>query len=173
MFRRSKLLLAIIVAMACAHVDIHACGDKFLRVGRSARFRQYASVHPSAILVYAPQWTGKGINEFEVMLKRAGHRALTVTNDRALEQALTAAKYQVVITGYREVGATRRALQGAGSTAALLPVIYQPTKAEEEEARTAYTCLIRPDKMTKYDALEEIDRLIELQGKKAASGTTR
>ena len=173
MVRRLIFPLAVVVACACAQTDNHASGDKFLRVGRSARFRQYASVHPSAILVFAPQWTDRGINDFEAMLKRAGHTALTVTSRPALAQALASEKYQVVITGYRQAALTRVALQEARSTAALLPVIYQVTKAEAEEARTAYACLITPEKMTNYDALEEIDRLIDSQPKKVVSGPSR
>lgn len=166
MLRHVCVAVTIAVAVASARADVHACGDKYLRVGRSARFRHYASVHPSAILVYAPQWTG--IGEFEAMLKRAGHTPMTITTEGALSQALTTAKYQVVITSYAHEATIREALHATSSTAALLPVLYKPAKREEAAAKAAYECLLRPEKMTKFEALEEIDRLIDLRAKGAA-----
>src|SRR5213083_2645444 len=102
MLRRFGLILAIVAVVASAYADLDACGDKFLRVGRSARFRRYASVHPSAILLYAPQWTGHGVNDFEEILRRAGHKPVTVTTPAALSDALKTTPYQVVITGYSD-----------------------------------------------------------------------
>jgi hypothetical protein len=169
MRRHACLILATIIAIGSAYGDVQACGDKFLRVGRSARFRKYASVHPSVILLYAPRWTGTGINEFEAILKRAGHKPQTVVNEATLAQALATAKYEIVITGFSHVGAAKEALHAASSTAVLLPVIYKPTKQEEGEAKLAYQCLLRPEKMTEFQALEEIDRLIDLHAKGIAT----
>jgi hypothetical protein len=157
--------LAIVAVVASAYTDLDACGDKFLRVGRSARFRRYASVHPSAILLYAPQWTGHGVNDFEAILRRAGHRPVTVTTAAALSDALKTAPYQVVITGYSDAPRVKTALHDANAPSAVLPVIYKVPRAEEQEAATAYTCLLRPEKMTQFDALEMIDRLLDSQKK--------
>jgi hypothetical protein len=162
MFRRVCLLLATAAAIAAATSDAAACGDKFLRVGRSARFRRYASVHPAAILLYAPKWTGAGISEFEAMLRRAGHTPFTVTTDRALANALTSTKYDVVITGFGYAAAAREALMTSGSTAALLPVVYQATRSEDARASATFPILLRPERMTRFEALEEIDRLLDL-----------
>ena len=41
--------------------------------------------------------------------------------------------------------------------------MYKATKAEAAEAGAAYRCLLKPDKMTPFQALEEIDRLIDLR----------
>jgi hypothetical protein len=89
------ILSVVAIGFTCA--EAFACGDKFLRAGRSARFRAYASVHPSPILVYAPKWTRKGISEFEQILTRAGHAPATVTTAAAMSQALAGGKYEVVI----------------------------------------------------------------------------
>ena len=52
--RRSICVIATTIAlMTSATADLFACGDKFMRVGRSARFRRYASPHPSPILLRA------------------------------------------------------------------------------------------------------------------------
>ena len=53
--RRTFAVSLILIAMfAAGSVDLGACGDKFLRVGRSARFRRYAAVYPASILIYKP-----------------------------------------------------------------------------------------------------------------------
>ena len=165
MHRRLCVVILAIVTGAYACADAFACGDKFLRVGRSARFRAYASVHPSSILVYAPRWTRHGIVEFEQMLKRAGHKPVTVTTADAMSQAFAGIKYDVVIASYADTGSVRKELDALPSRPALLPLVYKATKAEAAEAGATYRCLLNPDKMTPFQALEEIDRLIELRFK--------
>jgi glycosyltransferase involved in cell wall biosynthesis len=163
MSRRLCLVILTIVTIASACADAFACGDKFLRVGRSARFRAYASVHPSTILVYAPHWTRRGIGDFQTMLKRAGHKPVIVTTAGAMSQAFAGGKYDVVIMSYSDTGAVRKELEALPSRPALLPLVYKATKAETAEAAAAYRHLLNPDKMTSFQALEEIDRLIDLR----------
>jgi glycosyltransferase involved in cell wall biosynthesis len=161
--RRLCVLILTLVTIASGCTDAFACGDKFLRIGRSPRFRAYASVHPSAILVYAPRWTPHGIAEFEQMLRRAGHKPVTVTTTAAMSEAFAGGKYNVVITSYSDTGAVRKELETLQSRPALLPVIYKATKAETAQAEAAYRCLLKPQKMTPFQALEEIDRVIDLR----------
>src|SRR5205823_8290026 len=169
MFRHLCLVVLTVITAASACSDVLACGDKFLRVGRSARFRRYASVHPSSILVYAPRWTRHGIADFELMLKRAGHNSVTVTTADAMSQAFVGGKYDVVITSYQDTPAVTKQLEALPSRPALLPLVYKATKAEQAEADAAYRCLLRPEKMTPFEALEEIDRLIDLRRKDVAA----
>ena len=163
MSQRLCVAILTIVTTGWVCADAIACGDKFLRVGRSARFRAYASVHPSSILVYAPRWTDHGIADFEQMLKRAGHKPVTVTTMMAMAQAFAGRKYDVVITSYSDTGAVRKEIEILNSRPALLPVIYKATKTEAAEAHATYRSLLNPEKMTPFQALEEIDRLIDLR----------
>ena len=81
MLRLLYVVSLVVAAFASASADLCACGDKFLRIGRSARFRGYAAVHPSSILIYKPaNSTPAGIKEFEALLKRAGHKPLSSKN---------------------------------------------------------------------------------------------
>ena len=107
--------------------------------------------------------TRHGIVEFEQMLKRAGHKPVTVTTADAMSQAFAGIKYDVVITSYSDTGAVKKELDALPSRPALLPLVYKATKAEAAEAGAAYRCLLKPDKMTPFQALEEIDRLIDLR----------
>ncbi len=171
MRRRLSLVLLIVITVASAGTDIFACGDKFLRVGRSARFRGYASVHPSSILVYAPRWTRHGIAEFEQMLKHGGHKPVTVTTTDAMSHAVVGGKFDLLITSYADVDAVTNELRALPSRPALLPVVYKATKTETAEAAASYRCLLRPEKMTAFQALEEIDRFIDLRLKEVAPTT--
>ena len=173
MFRRVCGIVLTAVAVASAWTAVYACGDKFLRPGRSPRFARYASVHPSAILLYAQRWTPQGIKDFETLLRKAGHKPVTVTSRAAFSQALTAAKYDLVITSYAYAADTSEALRASASTAALLPLVYQPTTSQEQEARAAYQHILRPDKMTPSQALEEIDHVVGQRLKGALIPLTR
>ena len=145
----------------------YACGDKFMRLGRSPRIQAYASVHPSPILVYAPRWKRQGIAAFEKMLERAGHKPLTVTTERALSQALAAGNHAVVIAVHSDARVIKPTLDALPSRPALLPVVYKASKAEAAQARAAYQCLLNPETMTTFQALAMLDRLIDLKLKEA------
>lgn len=99
------------------------------------------------------------------MLKRGGHKPVTVTTPERMSQAFSAGKYDVVITGYSEARAVGTTLDGLQSRPALLPLMYKATKHQETEAQATYRCLLRPEKMTQFQALEEIDRLLDLRSK--------
>jgi len=170
MLRRVFVIAVVASALASSSTDLSACGDKFLRIGRSARFRGYAAVHPSSILIYTPgNSTPAGIKEFEALLKRAGHKPVVVENGADLSQAFAAAKYDVVIADYADTGKVKEKLQSVPSKPGLLPILDKPTKAVVVEAEKEYHCLIKPHAMSKYDALAEIDHLVELRLKGNAS----
>ena len=157
----AAMFAAIVIA---GSADLDACGDKFLRVGRSARFRRYAAVHPAVILIYTPaNSTPAGMKEFEAVLKRAGHRPVAVGNDANVPLALAGEPYDLVIADYSDAGRIKQDLLASRSKPRLLPILYKPTKALETEAEKEYICLIKPHAMTKYDALAEIDRLMGLR----------
>jgi hypothetical protein len=170
---RRIFVMGLISALAVASVDLGACGDKFLRVGRSARFRRYAAVHPAAILIVKPvHATPAGIDELKDLLKQAGHRPFAVDSPADATSALASAQYDVVIADYADTGSIRKQLDAATSAAAILPIVYKPTKAVEAEADRQYAWMIKPHAMTKYDALAEIDHLMDSRpgGDPAAAG---
>ena len=161
---RRTLIVGLIAIVTAASVDLGACGDKFLRVGRSARFRRYAAVHPAAILIVKPvHATRAGIDELASIHKQAGHKPFAVDSGANVQSAIAAARYDLVIADYADAGRIRADLATAAARPAVLPILYKPTKAVEAEAQKQYVCLIKPQAMTKYDALAEIDRLMEVK----------
>jgi len=168
--RRRVFITGLIAATAAGSIDLDACGDKFLRVGRSARFRRYAAVHPAAILIYTPRGaTREGLDELKGLLKRAGHNALALDRNASVSGALTASPFDVVIADYLDADRLKSDLQSSSSRAALLPILNTPNQAIETEAMRQYALLIKPHTMTKFDALAEIDRLMESRGRSTAA----
>jgi hypothetical protein len=160
--RRRDFIGGVIAVTVARSTNLGACGDKFLRVGRSARFRRYAAVHPAAILIYSPvNSTREGIEEFKSLLKRAGHKPVALDRSASVSAALAASPYDVVIGDYVEADRLKADVKSAASHAALLPILNQPDKDIETAATKEYRFLLRPHAMTKYDALAEIDRLME------------
>jgi hypothetical protein len=160
--RRRDLLGALLAMMVSPSIDLIACGDKFLRVGRSARFARYAAVYPAGILIYRPvNSTRAGIDELTALLKRAGHKPVVLDRTASVSAALSASPYDVVIADYMDADRLKADLQSAASKAALLPILNQLSKDIESAAARQYPFLIKPHVMNRYDALAEIDRLME------------
>ena len=164
MFRRVLAGVAAALVAAAASADLAACGDKFLRVGRSQRNRNYAAVHPVSILVYTPAATATGLKEFETILQKAGHSTVGVRDRALLPKALAAARYDLIITSYADATALRQQLDRGPGVPALLPILGKPTRLEEQQAVEQYRCVIKLGG-TKFDALAEIDHLMDLRAR--------
>ena len=168
--RRRDFIGGLLAMTLGRSIDVSACGDKFLRVGRSARFRRYAAVHPAGILIYRPvNSTRAGIDQLKALLKRAGHKPVVLDRTASVSAALTASPYDVVIADYVDADRLKVDLQSAASKAALLPILNQPSKDIESAATRQYPFLIKPHAMTKHDALAEVDRLMESRTRSGAA----
>jgi len=164
MLRRLFVVGVVAVMLTPGSAVLSACGDKFLRVGRSARFRGYAAVHPASILIYRPvNSTPEGIKELEALLRRAGHKPLAVDNTVALSQTFAAAHYDLVIAEYADAGKIHAELESVPSRPDVLPILYKPTKGVATQAEKDYHFLLKPHAMNKSEALAEIDHLMELR----------
>jgi hypothetical protein len=107
MTRIGTVVVALAVSAPVLHPVVHACGDKFLMVGRGAKFqRAYASVYPGKLLIYArPSTDAKAAirdPQLHKALRQAGH-SVSVIEDRALlEQALKNVSVDVVLVDVAE-----------------------------------------------------------------------
>lgn len=162
---RSGRLLCVGILLATAAIaptEIDACGDKFLRMGRSARLRGYAAVHPASILIYTPATaTPSSIKQFETLLKRAGHTPRAVPHDADLGLAIAASTYDVVIAAYADTQQVEALVRALPARPDVLPILHKPTADVAAAAAAAYHCRLQPETMTKHEALAEIDHLME------------
>ena len=161
---RARTILGVaglLVAVASARVA-GACGDKFLRVGRGARYqRGYVAIHPACILLYAnPKSTVAGaLKELEPVLQRAGHKALVVESTEAMGPALRTGHYNMILADPGDVGAVTEQARSAPVKPEIVPVVEKAgnTPALQKE----YPCIVEtPGK--KSGALAEIDEMMEI-----------
>ena len=170
---RRQLCVIGILAATIAVADLNACGDTFLRAGRSTRTKGYAAVYPAAILIYKPTAKPKGLKEFATLLKKAGHKPVALTTQAALTEALSSAKYDVVIADYADAAMLKERFRSASADPGFLPILHKPTEAQENEVSKEFPHLLKPEKMTKYDALDEIDHLMESRRKATPAGQVK
>jgi ABC-type amino acid transport substrate-binding protein len=153
-----------------------ACGDKFLLVGRGVAYRRaYAAVYPASIVVYAEprRNAANAIRDPRLQsdLKMAGHRVLLIETEAALARALESGAVDLVLTDAADADRTSKQAAAAPSKPTVLPVMYEPTKAEAKEMEARYQCrLTNADRADKF--LVAIDNAMKLrvdQGKKKGS----
>lgn len=162
---RGRVLVGVAVATVLSVADLDACGDKFLRAGRSTRTKGYAAVYPASILIYKPTATPKGLKDFEALLKKAGHKPVALRSESALTEALSSAKYDLVIADYTDRALLKEHFRAASAEPGFLPILHKPSKTQEAEVAKEFPHLLKPEKMTKYDALDEIDHVMESRRK--------
>ena len=109
------LVLALVVGASALVPAALACGDKFLMVGRGAKFqRAYASVHPGKILIYArPSTNAKAAirdPQLHKALRQAGHAVSVIEDWALLETALKTAPTDVVLVDVAEAGRLQAAI---------------------------------------------------------------
>jgi hypothetical protein len=122
MLRTSALVVVLLVGVSALYPAALACGDKFLMVGRGAKFqRAYASVHPGKILIYArPSTDAKAAirdPQLHKALRQAGHAVSVIEDWALLEAALRTAPTDVVLVD----GAEAARLQAAIATSPTHP----------------------------------------------------
>ena len=112
MSRTALLVAALIVGVPALYPVGQACGDKFLMVGRGARFqRAYASVYPGKVLIYArPSTDPKAAirdPQLHKALRQAGHAVSVIEDWALLEQALKTVPVDVVLVDVAEAAKLR------------------------------------------------------------------
>ena len=163
MRRPAMCVAALAMLLAGTAVDLDACGDKFARVGYSARLRGYAAIHRASILVYRPATpNAERAREFEDILTRAGHKAVFVAHGTDIGRAAASAHYDLVIASNDDADAIREQLRSVPSRPDFVPMMTKkpetaPEKALEVQAEKEYHVILAPYRMNKFDALERID----------------
>ncbi len=160
MFRRAlAIVLAAVGVLATAELD--ACGDKFLRPGRSSRMRNYAAMYRASILLYPSAKANPAVlSAWEKMLKHAGHTSQVVKNGD-LQGTVANGKYDLIISDYRDAAKIAEAFHSIPVAPDILPVLSNASKTVVEAVKKTYSHVIDADAMDRYQALAEIDRVME------------
>jgi hypothetical protein len=162
MRRVTIVLVSILVVSRTSAAE--ACGDKFLRVGRGARYqRSYVAVHPAGLLLLARPGSpvAAALRELEPALKRAGHKPLVVEDASAVAPALGGGRINLVLADLKDLPSVERAAKASGARVDMLPFLDQPTRAARDAAAQAYRCVAEtPGK--KAQVLAEIDEIMEI-----------
>ena len=162
MLRRLLSVGILLATAAFGTVDLDACGDKFLRMGRSARLRAYAAVHPASILILTPaRATPSSMKQFETLLKRAGHTPRAVPHETDLGLAIADARYDVVIAAFADTRQVEELLRSLPVRPDVLPILHKPTPEVAADAAAAYPCQFKTHVMAKHETVAEIDHLME------------
>jgi len=111
-------LIVIAVSVAALTPALEACGDKFLMVGRGAKFqRVYASINPGRVLIYArPSTNAKAAIRDPLLhkaLRQAGHSVSVIEDWTLLEQALKTVPVDVVLVDVAEADRIQPAMAAA------------------------------------------------------------
>lgn len=169
MLRLALIVIALSITVPALFQVAYACGDKFLMVGRGAKFQQaYASVNPGNVVIFARPNTDKKAAirdpQLHKALKQAGH-TLNVIEDRSLfEQALRNTSVDVVLVDVTEAAA----LQGLFDAAPAHPkalYVASPSAASKAAEKQFMCPLKSSDRSLKY--LDEIENVMKARRKKA------
>ena len=163
---RIGVLLGVATAMSSAGL---ACGDKFLMVGRSARFTQvYAAIYPATILLYAHG--GQGASpalldpKFRATLTRAGHHVEVATDERRLAEALGTGRIDIVLSDITGIEAIAPTAEQSLSRPTLVPVVDTLTGSQADAIKARFPAEVTPsDRPAKY--LGAIDRQMQARAK--------
>ncbi len=106
MRQAASTLFVLSLVAAFSAPPVLACGDKFLLVGRSVRYREaYASSHPASILLWLPSDKAARTRvesrlDLERVLKLAGHRVRSVADKSQFLREIQKGGFDLVIAGW-------------------------------------------------------------------------
>ena len=165
MSRTALLAAALIVSVPALYPVGQACGDKFLMVGRGARFqRAYASVYPGKVLIYARSSTDPKAAirdpQLHKALRQAGHAVSVIEDWALLEQALRTVSVDVVLVDVAEAPRLRDLVAASPTHPDALYVAF----AKAKPAQPDLVCRLKSsDKPLKY--LDEIENAMKARSK--------
>jgi hypothetical protein len=169
MSRMVPLIVAFAVSVPALHPVASACGDKFLMVGRGAKFqRAYASVYPGKVLIYTKPSTDPKAAirdpQLHKALRQAGHTVSVIEDWSLLEQAVKAGPVDVILVDAAEA---TRLLPVVAASLAHPDAMYVafPSKQSVVVDKNLNVRLKSSDRALKY--LEEVENVMKARSKHA------
>jgi hypothetical protein len=169
MSRVAPFVVALVVSIPALYPVAHACGDKFLMVGRGAKFqRAWASVYPGNVLIYARPSTDlkAAIRDPQLhkALRQAGHTVSIIEDWTLLEQALKTVPVDVVLVDVAEAPRLQPVMSSSLAHAQPMYVAFPSSKSPA--VKSALICRVKSsDRPLKY--LEELENVMKARSKHA------
>ena len=153
-----RLLLTVVLVAGPAFLGwngVSACGDKFLMITGARSLRGVTAAHPASILMYRPAAGAKDRAiqdpQLEAGLRQAGHRVEVLSDGSKLSATLNAGRYDIVLADFADAVAFEPQVRQAAAQPALVPVLYQRTKAEIAAAEKQFVCLLKaPERISRF-----------------------
>jgi hypothetical protein len=123
MSARRIVWVVLVVLSVGVPVDMLACGDKFLMVGRLTSFKRLKNVRAASVLIYAnpKSATGTAIKKakIETLLNIKHHHVTKVQTFQELSTIVTTGRFDVILTANSDVANVRNLLQTPDTSAVL------------------------------------------------------
>lgn len=135
-----------------------ACGDKFLLVGRGARYqRGYVALHPGSVLLYANSalTSGRGLR---AALKLAGHHVTVANNRGELDAALRTGKYDILLADSTESAVLARDVNDLHVKPVVVPVLAERTPRFRASSSREF-CILHTENRQRH-ALAVLDDIL-------------
>lgn len=134
-----------------------ACGESRYRLGHGIRFEAFQVPLPAQLLIYSS--TDQHMTE---ELKAVGHQVTVAADSAQLADALSQARYDIVIAPYAEMGTVKQYVESASLQADLLPLV-SGGRSERKAAKDQYDKYLN----SKFDLrryARTIHRIMEARG---------
>ena len=153
---RPALIACVVVAVGVVaqRADLDACGDKSLSAGGIKILRATAAKYPASILIYASpnSRVAAATRELKLQstLQMVGHRYREVTSRTDAEAALASGQFNIVMADFAESADLQQLVKSSSQRAVVVPVIYKPTKAEDQAAKKTPFLIKAPSRAAQY-----------------------
>jgi hypothetical protein len=167
MSRTAPVVVALALGISAMYPVAQACGDKFLMVGRGAKFqRAYAAVYPGKLVIYVkgPADPKAAIRDPQLhkALRQAGHTVSIIDDWTLLEQAVKTGPVDIILADAADAPRLQPVVAGALAHPDAMYVAF-PSKQSTLTDKSLNVRLKSSDRALKY--LEEVDNVMKSRSK--------
>jgi hypothetical protein len=125
--KRAQLAQSVFAAILIFGPSVAlACGELRFNAGKGLPFQTYLAPRPADVLILS---SAAGLDDYSAGLEKAGHHVTVVADVGAMQAALMANHFDVVIASYESVDAVATSVaSGTGSLTQLLPVVARSAR---------------------------------------------
>jgi hypothetical protein len=147
MAKKTAFCLLVLLLLYERGLDVNACGDKFLFVGRVLKYQQAVTAsNPGSIALYTNPASKlpAAVQELKLdtLLPLAGHHVEAIADAKALTRALGSGRYDLLLVDLADAEHIAE-WRAAAPALVILPVLYHPTKTEQLAAEQTYKRILK------------------------------